>query len=595
MNIKKNVRTMANILKHLGRKEWAMIFVALFFIVVQVWLDLTMPEYMGAITKVVTSGTGTMDEIYYNGKFMVLCALGSLAAMIIVGYIASVVGASYAQKVRSLQFDRVGSFSMAEINKFSTASLITRSTNDVMQVQLLLVLGLQIIIKAPILAVWAMFKIYGTAYQWTLSIGIAIVALLFLFAILILLVLPKFRKMQKLIDNVNRVTRENLSGLPVVRAYNAESYQEGKFEDANKELTDTQLYTSRAMAVMWPGINLIMTGSVLAIYWIAAILINNATGNIAEQADVFASMVVFTSYSMQILFAFMMISMLFIMLPRAQVAAKRINELLDTEPSIRDGNINEPDRSKSGEVEFRNVSFRYPGAANNVLENISFTAKRGETVAFIGSTGSGKSTIVNLIPRLYDVSEGSVLVSGNDVRDYKLEALHDMIGYVSQKAVLFSGTVASNVAFGSGADRTDEGVKEAVRIAQGSDFVEKMEGSYDAGIARGGSNVSGGQKQRLSIARAICKRPDIYIFDDSFSALDYRTDRDLRTALKKEMRGATSLIVAQRIGTIMDADRIIVLNEGRIVGTGDHNELLRTCDVYREIAMSQLSEEELNI
>ena len=572
-----------------------LIGVSVIFIVLQVWLDLAMPEYMGNITKVVTSGVGTMDEIYYNGKYMIMCAFGSLAAMIIVSYIASVVGASYSQKLRSLQFNKVDSFSMAEINKFSTASLVTRSTNDVTQVQILVILGLQIIIKAPILAVWAMFKIYGRAYQWTISIGIAIAVLLILFAVLVILVMPKFRKMQKLIDNVNRVTRENLTGLPVVRAYNAESYQEGKFEDANNELTDTQLYTSRVMAVLWPGINIIMTGSILAIYWIAAILINAATGNIAEQSALFADMVVFTSYSMQILIAFMMISILFVMLPRAQVAARRINEIIDTEPSIKDGNANDTDISGRGEIEFRNVSFRYPGAANNVLENISFTAKRGETVAFIGSTGSGKSTVVNLVPRLYDVTEGSVLIDGTDVRDYKLEALHKKIGYVSQKAVLFSGTVRSNVAFGADADRTEEGVKEAIRIAQGAEFVENMEGGYDAPIVRGGANVSGGQKQRLSIARAICKRPDIYIFDDSFSALDYRTDRDLRTALKKAVKDSTSIIVAQRIGTIMDADKIIVLNEGRIVGTGKHKELLSTCNVYREIATSQLSEEELEI
>ena len=585
---------MSNILKHLGRKEWMMISVALVFIVIQVWFDLTMPEYMGNIMRLLTSGKPfTMDDVYYNGKYMILCVLGSLVTMIFVGYIASVVGASYAQRMRSKLFNKVDSFSMAEINKFSTASLITRSTNDVTQVQLLVVMGLQIMIKAPILAVWAMFKIYGEAYQWTLSIGIAIVALLLLFAVLIVFVLPKFRKMQKLIDNVNRVTRENLTGLPVVRAYNAKDHQEKKFEKANTELTDTYLYTSRALAVLWPAINLIMTGSVLAIYWIGAILINDAAGDPDGQGMIFANIAVFTTYSMLILISFMMIAMLFIMLPRAQVAAKRINEVLDTEQSIKDGNINEPDASKRGEVEFKNVSFRYPGAADNVLENINFTAERGKTTAFIGSTGSGKTTLINLIPRFYDATEGSVSVNGIDVRDYKLDALYGKIGYVSQKPVLFSGTVSSNVAFGTAAD--DGGVRTALETAQGTDFVERMDGAYNADIARGGANVSGGQKQRLSIARAIYKRPDIYIFDDSFSALDYKTDRALRTALKKETEGATTMIVAQRIGTIMDADKIIVLNEGRIVGEGTHKELLRTCGVYKEIAMSQLSEEELAI
>jgi len=585
---------MPNILKHLGRKEWMMISAALIFILVQVWFDLTMPEYMGNILRLLTSGAPfSMDDVYHNGRYMVLCVLGSLVTMIIVGYIASVVGASYAMRVRSKLFNKVDSFSMAEINKFSTASLITRSTNDVTQVQMLVVMGLQIVIKAPILAVWAMFRIYGNAYQWTLSIGIAIAALLLLFAVLIVFVMPKFRKMQKLIDNVNRVTRENLTGLPVVRAYNAESHQKEKFESANKELTDTYLYTSRALAVLWPAINLIMTGSVLAIYWIAAVLIDGAAGDPAGQGMIFANMAVFTTYSMMILMSFMMIAMLFIMLPRAQVAAKRINEVLDTEQSIKEGDVNEADASKRGEIVFRNVSFRYPGAADNVLENIDLTVKRGETAAFIGSTGSGKTTLINLIPRFYDATEGSVSVNGIDVRDYRLDALYGKIGYVSQKPVLFSGTVTSNVAFGAVPD--DEGVRNAVSIAQGADFVERMDGAYGADISRGGTNISGGQKQRLSIARAIYKRPDIYIFDDSFSALDCRTDLALRTALRKETQGATTLIVAQRIGTIMDADKIFVLNEGRIVGTGTHKELLRTCDVYREIAMSQLSGEELAI
>ncbi|MDR0334659.1 MAG: ABC transporter ATP-binding protein/permease [Methanomassiliicoccaceae archaeon] len=586
---------MPNILRYLGRKEWTMIAIAVVLIVIQVWFDLTMPEYMGKITTLVTTGSGTMDDIYYNGGMMLGCAFGSLASMIIVGYIAAKVGASYAQTLRSLQFTKVDAFSMAEINKFSTPSLITRSTNDVTQVQVVLTVGLQMIVKAPILAVWAMFKIYGTAIEWTMSIGVAVIVLILLFLIIFVLVLPKFRKMQVLIDNINRTTRENLTGLSVVRAYNAEGYQRDKFEAANTELADTQLFTWRAMAVLMPGVGMIMNASILAIYWIGAGLID-INPDPYQKAELLANMIVFSSYSMQILMAFMMITMLFIMLPRAQVSAKRINEVLNTEPSVKDGSGAGNGGTGKGEVEFRNVGFRYPDAADNVLQDISFSVRQGETIAFIGSTGSGKTTLVNLIPRLYDATEGSVLVDGIDVREYKLSALYDKIGYVSQKAVLFTGTVASNVAFGgTGERRTEHDVRDAVRIAQGTDFVERMDGAYDSQIARGGANVSGGQKQRLSIARAVCKRPDIYIFDDSFSALDYRTDRALRTALKKETQGATTMIVAQRIGTIMDADRIVVLDEGRIVGIGTHRDLLRTCDVYKEIAMSQLSEKELAI
>ncbi|MCL1983944.1 MAG: ABC transporter ATP-binding protein/permease, partial [Methanomassiliicoccaceae archaeon] len=437
--------------------------------------------------------------------------------------------------------------------------------------------------------VWALTKIAGRGFEWTAATGVAVAVLLLLFAVIFAFVVPKFRKMQTLTDNINRVARENLTGLPVVRAYNAENYQKEKFENANDELTYTQMYTSRAMALMMPWISLIINGLLLAIYWIGAILINDAVGPMVR-VDLLSDMIVFSSYSMQVLMAFMMISMLFIMLPRAQISAKRINEVIDTESSIKDGSIGDVGAGR-GEVEFRNVSFRYPGAADDVLHDISFTVEPGETAAFIGSTGSGKSTVVNLVPRFYDVSEGSIYIDGTDVRDLTLEALHDKIGYVPQKAVLFSGTVTSNVAFGRPASEDD--VQSAVRIAQGTDFVEKMENTYDAEISRGGSNISGGQKQRLAIARAVCKRPEIYIFDDSFSALDYKTDRNLRTVLRNETKGATSLIVAQRIGTIMDADRIVVLDEGKIVGMGTHKDLLRNCAVYKEIAMSQLSEEEL--
>ena len=578
-------------LGYLRRKDWAMICIAVVFIVIQVWLDLKLPEYMGAITRLVETPGSTMSEILRNGEYMIFCALGSLAAAIAVGFLASKVGASLSQRMRSMLYNKVDSFSMAEINKFSTASLITRSTNDVTQIQLVVTMGLQIIVKAPILAVWALFKIYNKGFEWTMATGVAVVILMLMFAVLFFLVVPKFRKMQTLTDNINRVARENLTGLPVVRAYNAESYEEEKFEKANEELTYTQLYTSRAMAVLMPAISLIMNCLLLAVYWIGAVLINAADP--LNKLPLFSDMIVFSSYSMQVLMAFMMITMLFIMLPRAQVSAKRINEVIDTEPSIKDGDVNEPDTLIKGEVEFKNVSFRYPGAADDVLTDISFKASKGETVAFIGSTGSGKSTLINLVPRFYDASEGSVLVNGTDVREYTSEALHERIGYVPQKAVLFSGTISSNVAFGREANENE--IKDAVRIAQGSDFAEKMDNGYNAAIARGGANVSGGQKQRLAIARAVCKRPEIYVFDDSFSALDYKTDRDLRSALKRETEGATCLIVAQRIGTIMDADKIVVLDDGRIAGIGTHKELLRTCEVYKEIAVSQLSEEELSL
>ncbi|MCL1905357.1 MAG: ABC transporter ATP-binding protein/permease [Methanomassiliicoccaceae archaeon] len=576
-------------LGYLRPREWAMVCVSIIFIIVQVWLDLKLPEYMGEITKIITR-EGTSEEIWYNGKYMIICALGSLGAAITVGFFASKIGASLSQRLRSMQFNKVDSFSMTEINKFSTASLITRSTNDVTQVQLVVTLGLQIVIKAPILSIWALTKIAGRGFEWTAATGGAGIILLILFAGIFAFVVPKVRKMQTLTDNINRVARENLTGLPVVRAYNAESYQEEKFEKANDELTYTQMYTSRAMALMFPWISLIINGLLLAIYWIGAILVNNASGMV--RVDLFSDMIVFSSYSMQVLMAFMMISILFIMLPRAQISAKRINEVIDTESTINDGDISDIGAGR-GEVVFRNVTFRYPGAADDVLHDVSFVVNPGETAAFIGSTGSGKSTVVNLVPRFYDATEGSILIDGIDVRELTLDALHDKIGYVPQKAVLFSGTVTTNVAFGRPASEDD--VRSAVKIAQGTEFVEKMDDTYNAEISRGGSNISGGQKQRLAIARAVCKRPEIYIFDDSFSALDYKTDRNLRTVLRNETKGATSLIVAQRIGTIMDADKIVVLDEGKVVGIGTHKELLRNCTVYKEIAMSQLSEEELSL
>jgi ATP-binding cassette subfamily B protein len=584
---------MIKILKRLKVAEWIQAIVSLVFIVAQVWLDLKLPEYMSEITRLTQTPGSNISDIWLAGGKMLLCALGSVMSAVIVGFFAARIAASFSQRLRSLLFNKVASFSMEEINRFSTASLITRSSNDITQVQMLITLGLQMLIKAPIMAVWAVMKITGKGREWSIATGIAVIILMVMVAFLMIFVIPKFKKMQILTDNLNRVTRENLTGVRVVRAYNAEKYQENKFEVANEDLTSTQLFTNRSMAVMMPMMMLIMSGISLAIYWIAAYLINGAGA--MERLDIFSNMVVFSSYSVQVIMSFMMLVMIFMILPRASVSAKRINEVLETESKIVDGHITEGVKSKKGEVVFEQVSFKYSEASEYVLRDISFTAREGETVAFIGSTGSGKSTLINLIPRFYDASEGNILVDGVNIKDYVQEALYNKIGYVPQKAVMFRGTVSSNVAYGdNGKEKSDmDGIIAAVRIAQGTQFVEDMDGKYEADIAQGATNVSGGQKQRLAIARAVCRKPEIYIFDDSFSALDYKTDRILRSVLKKETGGVTSLIVAQRIGTIMDADQIIVLDEGRIAGKGTHKELLKNCNVYREIAMSQLSEEEL--
>ena len=584
---------MIKIFRYLKPKEWLMVFVSLIFIVAQVWLDLKSPDYMAEITTLVQTPGSAMGDIWRAGGMMLLCVLGSMAAAIAVGYFAAMIGARFSRRLRSLLFNKVESFSMEEINRFSTDSLITRSTNDITQVQMLITMGLQLLIKAPITAAWAITKIAGKGMEWTLATGIAVAVLVVLIGFTMIFVIPKFIKMQALIDDMNRVTRENLTGLRVVRAYNAESYQEAKFEQANRTLTDTQLFTSRAMAIMQPMMGMIMSGVSLSVFWIGAYLINAAGP--ADRLPIFSDMMVFSIYAMQVIMSFMMLVMIFIMLPRASVSAKRINEVLDTAPVITDGGRTDGISGLRGEIIFKNVSFKYPEAADYVLENVNFTVKQGETVAFIGSTGSGKSTLVNLVPRFFDATDGEILIDGVNIRDYTQEALRGKIGYVPQKAVLFKGSVYSNVAYGDngGDDFTEGDVKTAVAVAQGADFVELMEGGYNAEIAQGGANISGGQKQRLSIARAVCRKPEIYIFDDSFSALDYKTDRILRGALKKETAGVTSMIVAQRIGTIMDADQIIVLDEGKIAGTGRHRELLQNCDIYRQIAMSQLSEEEL--
>lgn len=584
---------MITLLKRLKMSEWIQAFVSLVFIVVQVWLDLKLPEYMSQITTLVQNPGSEMGAIWLVGGKMLTCALGSLLAAVVVGFFSARIAASFSQRLRSLLFSKVNDFSMEEINRFSTDSLITRSTNDITQVQLLITMGLQMLIKAPIMVVWAMTKIIGKGMEWSIATGVTLGIMLAVIGLVMIFVMPKYKKMQTLTDNLNRVTRESLTGLRVVRAYNADDYQEDKFEAANGELTATQLYTNRGMAVMMPTMTILMSGLNLAIYFIGALLINEAGA--MERMTLFSNMVVFSSYATQVIMSFIMLVMIFTILPRASVSAKRINEVLETEPAILDGERTKGIDGMEGEIEFRNVSFQYPGASDYVLEDINFTAKKGETVAFIGSTGCGKSTLIGLIPRFYDATEGEILVDGINVKEYDQEALHNKIGYVPQKAVLFQGTVSTNVGYGDNGNLNPvlREIKSAIDIAQGSEFVEKMEGQYDADISQGGNNISGGQKQRLAIARAVCRKPEVYIFDDSFSALDYKTDRILRSALKKETGRVTCLLVAQRISSIMDADQIIVLEEGRVVGKGTHKELLDTCEVYMEIARTQLGKEEM--
>lgn len=584
---------MLKLLGKFTKKEWLLAALSVAFVVVQVWLSLTMPDYMREITMLIQTPGSEMPEILSAGGMMLACALGSLAASAVTAVCAARIGTSFSANVRRLLFAKVQAFSMEEIGHFSTASLITRSTNDVTQVQMLIVLGLQMLIMAPIMAVWAICKIADKQWEWTMSTAAAVGVLLIVVLVALVLALPKFRKLQQLTDDLNRVTRENLTGLRVVRAYNAEDYQEHKFDLANDNLTRTQLFAQRTLAFLMPSIQLIMSGLSLAIYWIGAVLIDAA--NMVGKVSLFSDMMVFSQYAIQVVMSFMMLVMIFMLLPRAQVAAKRINEVLATEPAIHDGTRTEGAEGHAGEVVFKNVSFRYPDAEDSVIENISFTAKRGETIAFIGATGCGKSTVVNLIPRFYDASEGEVLVDGVNVKDYTQQALRDKIGYVSQKAILFAGSVRDNINFGDNGRGPISGemVKQAIATAQATEFIEQMEDGYDGRVSQGGDNFSGGQKQRLSIARAVARQPEIFIFDDSFSALDYKTDRTLRATLDRECGDATRFIVAQRIGTIRDADKIIVLDEGRIAGMGTHDELIKTCEVYQQIALSQLSKEEL--
>lgn len=584
---------MLKLLRNLGKKEIILAIISLILIIAQVWLELKMPDYMSEITVLVQTEGSEMSEIIKNGAFMLSCALGSLVSAIIVGYLASNISAIFSMKTRKKLFDKVGNLAMNEVKSFSTSSLITRTTNDITQIQMLVAMGMQLMIKAPITAIWAITKILNKSWQWSAITAVGVAVLLGVIAILMVIVMPRFKKVQKLIDRINGVTRENLTGIRVVRAFNAEEYQEDKFEDVNIKLTNMQLFNQKAFSVLSPVMYLVMYFLTLAIYFVGAFLIKDAL--MVDKIPLFGDMVVFSSYAMQIIMSFLMLAMIFMMLPRAQVSAERINEVLDTEITIKDGKIDKDISDERGTVEFKNVSFKYPDADEYLLTNISFKANRGETVAFIGSTGSGKSTLINLVPRFYDATEGKVLIDGVDVKDYTQEFLHNKLGYVPQKAVIFNETVKNNVSYGENGKEeiTDEEIKKAIEVAQGKEFIEKMENGYDTQMAQGGTNVSGGQKQRISIARAIARNPEIYIFDDSFSALDYKTDSILRKELKKYTKDATTLIVAQRIGTIMNADKIIVLDDGKIVGQGTHKELLKNCEVYKQIALSQLSKDEL--
>lgn len=625
---------MLKLLRYLKRKEWLFFLLSLVFIAAQVWLDLKLPDYMSEITKLVETEGSAMNDIWTAGGMMLLCSLGSLASSVAVCFLASNIAAGFSKRLRSAMYYKVQSFSKNEIGRFSTPSLITRSTNDVMQVQMLIVMSMQVVIKAPLMAIWAITKIAGKALQWSLATGITVAILMALMALILALTFPRFRRVQWLQDGLNRSARENLTGIRVVRAFNAEKYQHDKFQKSNTELRNNQLFANRAMTFITPIMSLSMNLLSMSIYWIGAILINSVSLNgaeaLAQRVDIFADMIVFMSYAMQMIMSFLMMAAVFVIAPRAFVAAGRINEVLGTEPSVKDGYgepeekdwvsmcLLDPDGSENAVIdlhgstvffggdavftirseaasrqmiEFEHVSYRYPGGSGDVLSDISFKIARGQTVAIVGSTGSGKTTLVNLIPRFSDPTEGRILVDGTDVKNYTLKQLSEKISYASQKPLMFTGTVASNVAMGCSAE--PERLEAALRIAQADEFVGSLPDGAASPVARGGVNFSGGQKQRLSIARALCRRSDILILDDSFSALDFKTDRALRNGLKYELGDTTVIIVAQRIGTIMGADKIIVLDDGRIAGIGKHRELLSDCEVYRQIALSQLSEEEL--
>ena len=584
---------MIKLIKQFNKKDWGLAILSVILIVFQVWLDLKMPDYMSKITVLVQTEGSQMSDILQNGGYMLLCALGSLVAAVFTGYLTSNISSDFSMTIRDKIFDKVLNLSMHEVKEFSTSSLITRTTNDVTQIEMLISMGLQLLIKAPITAVWAITKILNKSWQWSAVTGAAVVILLVVIGLLVTLVVPRFKIIQKLTDKINGVTRENLTGIRVVRAFNAEKYQEDKFEKINDDLTNQQLFTQTRFSVMQPLMYFVMNTLTLAVYFIGAYLINDA--QIPEKLTLFSDMVVFSSYAMQVIMSFLMLAMIFMMIPRAQVSANRINEVLDKEISVKEGKLKNIKTQEKGTVEFKNVSFKYPDADEYLLENISFKANKGETVAIIGSTGSGKSTLVNLVPRFYDVTDGEILVDGINVKDYAEEELNNKISYIPQKAVIFNGNVKSNIAYGENGKETitDKKIVESAKVAQADEFIENMDDKYDSHIASGGTNISGGQKQRIAIARAIARDPEIYIFDDSFSALDYKTDSILRKELKKYTKDATSLIVAQRVGTIMNADKIIVLDNGKTIGEGTHKELLKNCEVYKQIALSQLSEEEL--
>ena len=584
---------MLKMLKNFTKRDWLTIISIIALISFQVWLDLKLPDYMSKITRLIQTSGSSINEILKQGGFMLLCALGSLGSAIIVGYLTSRLSANFSFTLRKNIFKKVSLFGMNEIKKFETSSLITRTTNDVTHLEMFLAMGLQMLIKAPILAIWAVSKILDKNLEWSLLTGAGVVVLLITVGIIMLIVFPRFEKVQKLIDKMNDVTRENLTGIRVIRAFNAEKFEQNRFSKVNSDLTNMQMFNQKCFAVLQPIMNLVMHGLTLGIYIIGAVLIEKA--GMFDKINLFSNMVVFTSYGIQVIAAFLMLAFIFMILPRAGVSSRRINEVLDSDIAVKDGTF-EGKTKEVGTVEFKNVSFKYPDADEYLLKNISFKVNKGETIAFIGSTGSGKSTLINLVPRFYDVTEGEILIDGINVKEYKEQALHNKIGYVPQRAVMFTGTVKSNVGYGkSGRGKpTINKIKEAIHIAQAKDFVENMENKYEAHIARDGTNVSGGQKQRLAIARAIARNPEIYIFDDSFSALDYKTDSTLRKELKKYTKDSTSMIVAQRIGTIISADKIVVLDKGKCVGIGTHKELLKNCEVYREIALSQLSKEELD-
>lgn len=585
---------MFKLFKNFSKKDFIFIALAILFIAGQVGLELKMPEYMSTITRLVQTEGSEMGEILQNGALMLLCAFGSLVSTIIASWFVSNVGADFTYIVRKKIFDKVETLGVNEIKKFSTASLITRTTNDVTQVRMVITMGANMLIRAPMSAIWAIAKIHGKSWEWSTAVSVAVVIMLATVITVMMVVIPRFKVIQKLTDKLNGVTRENLTGIRVVRAFNAEKYQEHKFDQTNTEVSDTIRFVDRVLSVMSPMMYLVMNGITLTIYLIGAFLISQSI--MSEKLTVFSDMVVFSTYAMHVIMSFLMVAMIFMLIPRAQVSAERINEVLDEEITIKDGSFDD-DTAEVGTVEFRNVSFKYPDAEEYLLKDISFRAEKGQTVAFIGSTGSGKSTLINLVPRFYDVTDGAVFVDGVNVKDYQQKALHQKLGYIPQKAVIFSGTVTSNIAYGESKNGkpSERKIQQAAKVAQAKTFIEKLDKQYNAHIAQAGTNISGGQKQRLAIARAVARDPEIYIFDDSFSALDYKTDSALRQALKDYTKDATSLIVAQRIGTIMHADQILVLDKGRCVGHGTHKELMKNCEVYKEIALSQLTKEELNV